>query len=192
MQHFNVFKAESTVKLSRIPIPRQRFEIHIWPSVKVQIAVFVVKVLTGSPSIIGAVVRRCWLQFHIWFISLLAAYSSLQAAAVLCLMPCLASWTLIMLTLLILWSGSSDSHSLYTILGPCSPLYNGFCYTCWDSFLHFACQDSMSSFMLACWDSMSGFPGLWLATSDWCLSKDVYCKPGCVWWLFIICTMMGS
>ena len=46
----------------------------------------VVKVLADSPSISGAVIRRCWLQFHIQFISLLAAYSSLPAAAVLCLM----------------------------------------------------------------------------------------------------------
>ena len=41
----------------------------------------------GYPSICGAVIRRCWLQFYILFISLLVAYSSLLAAAVLCLMP---------------------------------------------------------------------------------------------------------
>ena len=46
-----------------------------------------VVIFAGSPSIIGAVIRRHWLQFHIWFISLLVAYSSLPAAAVLCLMP---------------------------------------------------------------------------------------------------------
>ena len=46
-----------------------------------------VVVSTGSPSISGAVIRRCWLQFHIQFISLLVAYSSLLAPAVLCLMP---------------------------------------------------------------------------------------------------------
>ena len=44
-------------------------------------------VSTGSPSISGAVIRRCWLQFHIQFISLLVVYSSLLTAAVLCLMP---------------------------------------------------------------------------------------------------------
>ena len=57
--------------------------------------------------------------------------------------------------------------------------------------LHFAYWESLSDFAFACWDSVSGIPGLWLVISDWCLRKDVCCKPGCDWQIFIICTMMG-
>ena len=65
---------------------------HHGTSVKVQIIVLFswrnwLWLLAGSPSISGAVIRTCWLQFYIQFISLLAAYTSLLAAAVLCLMP---------------------------------------------------------------------------------------------------------
>ena len=98
---------------------------------------------------------------YIQSVSLLVAYSSYLAAAVLCLMPyalpsfleCCSAGSADLLVL-----GSSGSHSYYccfcysTVLGSFNPFYTmTFCYACWDS---------LSGFVLACWDSVASFPGL--------------------------------
>ena len=150
--------------------------------------------LADSPSISQAVTRRCWLQFTydlLIFLLLLVPSWLLQSYAS-CLMPCLASWSVVVLALLIPCIGFFWLPQLVLCFGLFQPLlYNAFCYACWDSFLHFACWDSMSGFALACLDSMSGFPGLWLAVADICLFKGVHCKLVHSWLLFIVCTMMG-
>ena len=60
--------------------------------------------LVGSSSISEAEIGDAGYNFTSAFISFLVAYSSLLAAAVLCLMPipCLPSWSVVMLALLIL------------------------------------------------------------------------------------------
>ena len=135
---------------------------------------------------------------YIQFISPLVAYSSLLATAALSFMS--YSWLpRVLLSLLcqsLIHTAISLSllvNHLSTVLGSCSTLYAmTFAMPAGIASQHFACQDSMSNFVLACWDSVSSFPGLWLAIVDWCLPKGVCCKPGHHWWIFIICTVMGS
>ena len=151
--------------------------------------------LAGSPSISGAVIRTCWLQFYIQFMSLLAAYTSLLAAAVLCLTPYALS------SFLRCCSVGSANPLYWVLLTPkACPVFWALAapYIQWLFAIHaviaclyFACQDSMSSFVLACWDSMSGPPGMWLPIPDWCLPKSFCCKLGHDWLLFIICITMG-
>ena len=110
---------------------------HHSTSVKVQYGC-----LAHSPSISGAVVRRHWLQFYIQFISLLIAYSSLLAAAVLCLMPCALPSFLECCSIgsanPLYWVLLTPTACLLFLLFCCFRLlqlllYNDVCYVCWDS-----------------------------------------------------------
>ena len=146
-----------------------------------------------SLYISGAVIRKALVTICNWFISLLVAYSSLLAAAILCLKSYV--WLPRMLLSLLCQSLLPTAISLSLLvhwLSAACPLYTlTLAMHVGIGFLCFACWDSMSSFTLECCDSMSSFPGLWLAISDWCLPKGVCCKLGCGWQLFIICTTMG-
>ena len=114
--------------------------------------------LAGSTSISWAVTRRSWLQFtsDLLIFKLLLVPSWLLKSYASCLMPCLASWGVVVLALLILCIAFFCLPQLVFCSGHVQPLLcNDFCYACWDSFLCFTC-----------WENMSGFPCLWLAVTD--------------------------
>ena len=143
----------------------------------------------GSPSISGAVIRKVLIAVYIQFINLLDVVtpSQLLQSYASHLMPFPASWNVVVLAWLILSIGFFWLLQLVHWSGLLQPLIQWhFAIHAGIACLHFACWDSMSGSALACWDSVSGFPGLWLAISDWCLSKGVCCKPGHDCWLFII------
>ena len=90
-------------------------------------------------------------------------------------------------------SASFDSYSFFyclyllAVVGFCSPLYTmTFSYACLDSLSAPCMLGWLIWLCLACWDIMSGFPGLWLAVSDWYLLGCICCKLNCHWQLFII------
>ena len=140
-------------------------------SVKVQYGSSSVQVLivADTPSISGAVIRRYWLQFYIWFICFLIVHSSFLAAAVLYLMPyALPSlWSGLVLALLVSFPQLvscfcfSPCPLLVCHSGLLQPFYTmTLAMHAGIACLHFACWDSISGFALACWDSMS-----WLSWS---------------------------
>ena len=116
-------------------------------------------VLAGSPFISGAVIRRCCLQFYIQFISLLVAYSSYLAPAVLCLMPyalpsflgcCSAGFADLLYWALMTPMAIFAVSAIPLFLGSCSPFLS----------VTSAMHALIVCLQFACSDSVSGFPGL--------------------------------
>ena len=101
--------------------------------------------LAGSPSITGAVIRKHWLQFYTQFISLLVAYRSQLAAAVICFMPyslpsflkCCSAGSADLLYWVLLIPIACQLFLLFPLVhctGVWQPLiYSVFCCACWDS-----------------------------------------------------------